>query len=149
MVLLMNLNSTGFSASGILMPVMKVVLFVAAMFYIGARYIPLVLKAVAKWESRELFLLTVTALGLGIGYLTYLFELSFAFGAFMAGLVLSESDYGRRALSDLIPVREFSASSFSSPSACSSIPSSSPHGSARCSGCLPRPSSGRGSSLRQ
>lgn len=106
MVLLMNLDSTGFSVSGILMPVGKVVLFVAAMFYIGARYIPLVLKAVAKWESRELFLLTVTALGLGIGYLTYLFELSFAFGAFMAGLVLSESDYGRRALSDLIPVRD-------------------------------------------
>jgi CPA2 family monovalent cation:H+ antiporter-2 len=54
MVLLMNLDSTGFSVSGILMPVGKVVLFVAAMFYIGARYIPLVLKAVAKWESREL-----------------------------------------------------------------------------------------------
>lgn len=106
MVLLSNLDSTGFSASGILLPVVKVVLFVAAMFYIGARYIPLVLKAVAKWESRELFLLTVTAIGLGIGYLTYLFDLSFAFGAFMAGLVLSESDYGRRALSDLIPVRD-------------------------------------------
>ncbi|NCC58600.1 MAG: portal protein, partial [Synergistales bacterium] len=106
MVLLVNLNSTGFSAAGILMPVVKVVIFVAVMFYVGARYIPLILKAVASWESRELFLLTVTAIGLGIGYLTYMFELSFAFGAFMAGLVLSESDYGRRALSDLMPVRD-------------------------------------------
>ena len=106
MVLLVNLNSTGFSAAGILMPVVKVVIFVAVMFYVGARYIPLVLKAVVGWESRELFLLTVTAIGLGIGYLTYMFDLSFAFGAFMAGLVLSESDYGRRALSDLIPVRD-------------------------------------------
>jgi CPA2 family monovalent cation:H+ antiporter-2 len=106
MVLLANLNSTGFSTVGILLPVVKVVLFVAVMFYIGARYIPLVLKAVSNWESRELFLLTVTAIGLGIGYLTFLFDLSFAFGAFMAGLVLSESDYGRRALSDLVPVRD-------------------------------------------
>jgi CPA2 family monovalent cation:H+ antiporter-2 len=43
---------------------------------------------------------------LGVGYLTYLVGLSFAFGAFVAGMVLSESDYGHQALSDIIPVRD-------------------------------------------
>jgi CPA2 family monovalent cation:H+ antiporter-2 len=106
MVLLMGLDSAEFSSSAMLLPVLKVVLFVAAMLYVGAKFIPLLLKFVARWESRELFLLAVTGIGLGVGYLTYSLDLSFAFGAFMAGLVLSESDYGRRALSDLIPVRD-------------------------------------------
>jgi CPA2 family monovalent cation:H+ antiporter-2 len=55
---------------------------------------------------RELFLLTVTALGLGVGYATYLVGLSFAFGAFVAGLVLSESDHNHQALGDIIPLRD-------------------------------------------
>ncbi|NJO83334.1 MAG: hypothetical protein HC828_11285 [Blastochloris sp.] len=46
------------------------------------------------------------ALGVGIGYGTYLFGLSFAFGAFVAGIVLSESDYSHQALSDVIPLRD-------------------------------------------
>jgi len=46
------------------------------------------------------------AIGLGIGYVTYLFGLSFAFGAFVAGMVLSESDYGHQALSEIIPLRD-------------------------------------------
>jgi CPA2 family monovalent cation:H+ antiporter-2 len=61
---------------------------------------------VATWNSRELFLLTVTATGLGVGYATYLFGLSFAFGAFVAGMVLGESDYSHQALSDIIPLRD-------------------------------------------
>jgi monovalent cation:H+ antiporter-2, CPA2 family len=64
------------------------------------------LAHVAKWNSRELFILTITAIGLGIGYATYLFGLSFAFGAFVAGMVMSESDYGHQALSDIIPLRD-------------------------------------------
>ena len=45
-------------------------------------------------------------IGLGIGYLTYQVGLSFAFGAFVAGMVLSESDHGHQALSDIIPIRD-------------------------------------------
>lgn len=63
------------------------------------------MRRIAEWNSRELFLLAITAIGLGIGYTTYLFGLSFAFGAFVAGLVLSESDYSYQALSDIIPLR--------------------------------------------
>jgi CPA2 family monovalent cation:H+ antiporter-2 len=76
------------------------------MIFVGTRVIPRVMAYIASWNSRELFLLAITAIGLGIGYGTYLFGLSFAFGAFVAGMVLSESDYGHQALSDIIPVRD-------------------------------------------
>ncbi|MFO7578305.1 MAG: cation:proton antiporter [Pelovirga sp.] len=86
--------------------VVKSILFLALMFFLGTRLLPRLLAAVARWNSRELFLLTITAIGLGIGYATYLAGLSFAFGAFVAGMVLSESDYGHQALSDIIPLRD-------------------------------------------
>lgn len=73
---------------------------------IGVRLIPFILKYVAKLNSRELFLITITAIGLGIGYVTHLFGLSLAFGAFVAGMVISESDYSHQALNDIIPLRD-------------------------------------------
>ncbi|MFZ5573431.1 MAG: cation:proton antiporter [Thermodesulfobacteriota bacterium] len=95
---------TGLPALG--MAALKAVLFLTLMIVIGTRIIPRILKSVATWNSRELFLLTTTAMGLGVGYGTYLFGLSFAFGAFVAGMVLSESDYGYQALSDIVPLRD-------------------------------------------
>ncbi len=106
MVFLLGLLGTEVSIVGVMAPIVKVTGFVAIMVYAGSRFIPLVLKYVAGWESQELFILTVTALGLGIGYLTYAFGLSFAFGAFVAGLVLSESDYSKRTLSDISSLRD-------------------------------------------
>jgi monovalent cation:H+ antiporter-2, CPA2 family len=67
---------------------------------------------VAAWGSRELFLLSVVAVGLGVGYATYLFGLSFAFGAFVAGMVLSQSDYSHQALADVEPLRDVFAMLF-------------------------------------
>ncbi|RJP90141.1 MAG: portal protein [Desulfobacteraceae bacterium] len=84
----------------------KAAVFLGAMVVIGTRVIPWIMKQVASWNSRELFMLTTTVMGLGIGYGTYLFGLSFAFGAFVAGLLISESDYGHQALSDIIPLRD-------------------------------------------
>ncbi|MBF0301875.1 MAG: cation:proton antiporter, partial [Desulfamplus sp.] len=86
--------------------VIKSVIFIFLMLYVGKKLLPWILGNVAKWNSRELFILSITAIGLGIGYATYLFGLSFAFGAFVAGIVLSESDYGHQALSDIIPLRD-------------------------------------------
>ena len=80
--------------------------FLAAMIFVGARLLPKFLQRIARWESRELFLVTVTALGVGIGYGTYLFGLSFAFGSFVAGMTLSESDLSHQALADIIPLRD-------------------------------------------
>ena len=86
--------------------VIKSGIFLLAMFYMGRKVLPWLLAHVAQWNSRELFILSITAIGLGVGYATYLFGLSFAFGAFVAGMVLSESDYGHQALSDIIPLRD-------------------------------------------
>lgn len=84
----------------------KAAIFIALMVLLGTKILPFLLKRIARWNSRELFLLFITALGLGVGYGTYLFGLSLAFGAFVAGMVLSESDYGHQALSDIIPLRD-------------------------------------------
>lgn len=86
--------------------VLRAGLFLAAMLLVGTRVIPFVLKRIAAWNSRELFVVAVMALGLGVGYATYLAGLSFAFGAFVAGMVLSESDYSHQALSDIVPLRD-------------------------------------------
>jgi CPA2 family monovalent cation:H+ antiporter-2 len=84
----------------------RATVFLLAMIYGGTRLIPALLKIVAAWNSRELFLISVMALGLGVGYVSYLVGLSFAFGAFVAGMVLSESEYSHQALSDVIPLRD-------------------------------------------
>ena len=106
MVLLPMLNdpSVGWFSLGI--AILKAVLFLAGMIFFGTRLLPRIMQHIAHLGSRELFLLAITAIGLGVGYVTYLFGLSFAFGAFVAGMVLSESDYGHQALSDIIPVRD-------------------------------------------
>lgn len=84
----------------------KAAIFLFLMVFGGTRVLPRLMAYIAAWNSRELFLLAITAIGLGIGYATYLVGLSFAFGAFVAGMVLSESDYGHQALSDIIPLRD-------------------------------------------
>jgi CPA2 family monovalent cation:H+ antiporter-2 len=86
--------------------VLRAAIFLTLMIVVGTRVMPWLLKKVASWNSRELFLVSVVALGVGVGYGTYLFGLSFAFGAFVAGMVLSESDYSHQALSDVIPLRD-------------------------------------------
>lgn len=72
----------------------------------GRKLVPRLMHAIVSWGSRELFVLAVITLGLGIGYLSHLLGLSYALGAFIAGLVLSESEYGHQALSDVIPLRD-------------------------------------------
>lgn len=108
MILLTGIGTSagGFSWMHLIRPLAASALFLFLIWAVGMKGIPRLLKRVAQWNSQELFLLTVTALGLGIGYLTYFFGLSFAFGAFVAGLVLSESDYSHKALSELMPVRD-------------------------------------------
>ena len=85
---------------------LKAALFLALTIGVGVRWLPRVMVTIAGWNSRELFLLSITAIGLGIGYATHLVGLSFALGAFVAGMVLSESDYGHQALSDILPLRD-------------------------------------------
>ncbi len=106
MIILPQLSNPEAGLPLLAIAVIKSGIFLLAMFYMGRKVLPWLLAHVAQWNSRELFILSITAIGLGVGYATYLFGLSFAFGAFVAGMVLSESDYGHQALSDIIPLRD-------------------------------------------
>lgn len=106
MIILPQVNDPTRGLGVLALAAVKAAVFLALMVFAGTRLIPRLMAYVAGWNSRELFLLAITAIGLGIGYVTFLFGLSFAFGAFVAGLVLSESEYSHQALSDIIPLRD-------------------------------------------
>ena len=92
--------------------VLKAAAFIGTMLLLGSRVLPLLLARLAAWGSRELFMVSVVAIGVGVGYATYLVGLSFAFGAFLAGMVLSESDYSHQALAEVEPLRDVFAMIF-------------------------------------
>ncbi len=106
MIILPQLDDPAVGLPIIGMASIKALIFVAVMVLLGTKLLPVLLRHIAKLGSRELFMLAITAIGLGVGYVTYALGLSFAFGAFAAGIVLSESDYGYQALSEVIPLRD-------------------------------------------
>ena len=106
LIILPQLSEPGAGLPVLAVSALKAAVFLTLVIVVGTRIMPRVMKTIADWNSRELFLVATTAIGLGIGYGTYLFGLSFAFGAFVAGMLLSESDYGYQALSDIIPLRD-------------------------------------------
>ncbi|MFO7838954.1 MAG: cation:proton antiporter [Desulfosalsimonadaceae bacterium] len=109
MVVLPQLNDPAAGLPALGFAAVKAAAFIAAMVVLGTRLLPALMAHIAKLGSRELFLLAITAIGLGVGYFTHMAGLSFAFGAFVAGMVLSESDYGHQALGDIIPLRDLFA----------------------------------------
>ena len=84
----------------------------AATFFVGTRLVPRILDRVARTGSRELFLLCVFGLALGTALGTQFFGLSLAFGAFLAGLVVSESDLSHQAVAEILPLRDLFATLF-------------------------------------
>jgi monovalent cation:H+ antiporter-2, CPA2 family len=86
---------------------LKVALFVAVMLVGGRRLVPWLLNQVARTGSRELFTLAVLAIALGIAYgSAQLFDVSFALGAFFAGVILAETDLSRQAAENSLPLRD-------------------------------------------
>jgi monovalent cation:H+ antiporter-2, CPA2 family len=84
-----------------------VIAFTAIMYFVGRRTIPWFLWQVARTGSRELFTLSVLAAALGIAVgAAAVFGVSFALGAFFAGLVISESDLSHQAAADALPLRD-------------------------------------------
>jgi CPA2 family monovalent cation:H+ antiporter-2 len=106
MIILPQLSSPKAGLPLLALSILKATVFLLLMIVLGTQLIPRLLRRIAGWNSRELFLIATAAMGLGIGYGTYLFGLSFAFGAFVAGMLLSESDYGHQALSEIVPLRD-------------------------------------------
>ena len=82
-------------------------LLIIGIVLLSARWlVPLFLHQVVRTRSRELFLSTIILLCLGIALITSRFGLSLALGAFMAGLIISESEYAHQAISDILPFKD-------------------------------------------
>jgi monovalent cation:H+ antiporter-2, CPA2 family len=91
----------------------KVAVFVAFMLIVGRRIFPRLLSRVEKTRSRELFTLAIVALAVGIALgSAELFGASLALGAFVAGMVVNESDLSHRAAKDLLPLQDAFAALF-------------------------------------
>ncbi|MCC7207936.1 MAG: cation:proton antiporter [Anaerolineae bacterium] len=85
----------------------KTGLFVAAMLFIGGRVMPWILAQIAHSRSREVFILAVVGLALGTAFIAYeLFGVSLALAAFLAGVVVSESDVSHQVGAEVIPFRD-------------------------------------------
>ncbi len=85
----------------------KVAAFIGLMLVVGRRVIPALMHYVAHTGSRELFRLSVLAVALGVAFAAAeLFGVSFALGAFVAGMVLSESKLSQRAAEETLPLRD-------------------------------------------
>ncbi|WP_336959473.1 YbaL family putative K(+) efflux transporter [Sphingobium aquiterrae] len=91
----------------LLVTIGKVLAFVAFMLIVGRRLIPAILHGVAHGGSRELFRLAVLAIALGVAFgAAMLFGVSFALGAFFAGMILAESELSQRAAAETLPLRD-------------------------------------------
>lgn len=97
----------GALAKTILITLGQVALFVALMLIVGRRVFPWLLWQVARTGSRELFTLCVIAAAIGVAYgSAQLFGVSFALGAFFAGMVMRESELSHRAADESLPLRD-------------------------------------------
>jgi len=106
-VLAADASGPGAIAGELAWTLVRVALFVALMLVVGKRVIPWVLARVADTGSRELFTLCVLAVGMGVAVgAAWLFEVSFALGAFFAGMIMRESDLSHRAADSTLPLRD-------------------------------------------
>jgi CPA2 family monovalent cation:H+ antiporter-2 len=102
-----NGGSMGAITSSLMLTMGKLAAFVVTMLVVGRRVIPWILHYIAHTGSRELFRLAVLAIALGFAYgAVVLFDVSFALGAFFAGMILSESELSQRAAHETLPLRD-------------------------------------------
>ncbi len=98
-----NMSDPGTELLWMLVKVIALILFTI----FGSRYlIPPLLHAVARTQKQEFFLLTILIIGFGVALLTEWLGLSLALGAFLAGLIISETDYNHEAFGNIVPFRD-------------------------------------------
>lgn len=81
-------------------------------YLLGTRLVPPILRVFARTGSRELFMVCVVAVALGVALATHIAGLSLGLGAFLAGIVVSESEFEEQVLADIIPVRDLFSTLF-------------------------------------
>lgn len=100
------------SGSDMLMTLLKAVVVISLLIYSSRTLVPKLLTIVAKAQSRELFLLTIIVLAFAVAWLTSSIGLSLALGAFLAGLIISESEYSHQAFGNILPFLDVFTSFF-------------------------------------
>lgn len=106
MLLVPILAGEGGGAGDIVLIMIKATVVVVAVLFIARWGVPLVLHQVVHSKSRELFVISIMLICIGIALLTSKLGLSLALGAFLAGIVISESEYASQAISDVLPFKE-------------------------------------------
>lgn len=90
----------------------KAVVFLGLTYFVGTRVIPWILYRIISLGLREMFLLTILIIAVGTALVAQLIGLSFALGAFLAGMIVSESEVADDVLNEIIPLRDVFASLF-------------------------------------
>ena len=99
------LSGTGGSTIDILIALAQALLVVGVVVFLARKIVPRLLTYVAEARRQEIFVMAVAAICFGTAWLTSLVGVSLALGAFLAGLVVSESQYSEHALSEILPFR--------------------------------------------
>lgn len=106
MLLIPTLSGGGINTIDMSIRIGKAALIIAVVLFSAKWIVPQLLHHVVHTRSRELFITTIILLCLGIALLTSRFGLSLALGAFLAGLIISESEYAHQATSDILPFKD-------------------------------------------
>jgi monovalent cation:H+ antiporter-2, CPA2 family len=111
-VLISALATTGEVGGELLVAIGRAIVFLALLLPLGVWLVPRILELLASFRSREVFVAGIVALALGTAYASSLFGISLALGAFLAGLIISESDLSHRVLAETLPFRDLFAGLF-------------------------------------
>ena len=106
MIILPVVVGGSFSFTNLLIACSKAGGFLVALYLLGTRLFPIILNRVAAFRSQELFFLTTLTIALGTGFVAHQFGLSFALGAFVAGMLLSDTDFSHQALADVSGLKD-------------------------------------------
>ncbi len=106
MVFLPLLSRESFSLFSFIKPLLKSLIIIIILLAISLKIIPFLIEEVVKTRSREIFLITIFLLSLGTAFGSYKLGLSMSLGAFLAGMVISESDYIYQIMAELKPIKE-------------------------------------------
>ncbi|MCE5240863.1 cation:proton antiporter [bacterium] len=113
LLLLVPMLETGLADwAGALLGLLRSLALVALLLVVARLLIPLVLETVVRVRSPEVFVLTIIALAMGTAYVSAQAGLSLALGAFLAGIVISETDYSHHVIAQIMPVRDALSSLF-------------------------------------
>ncbi len=105
-------SAGGLSLLTVLISLGKASVGLIVVFFAARRIVPFLLHQVARLKNREMFFLLVVLLCLGTAWITYNLGLSLALGAFLAGLIIAESEYSHQIVSEVMPFRDYFASLF-------------------------------------